>query len=66
MPNRKKKRNSGKLPVSAIWNKSRSYANGVFRGLGMLPNKQQTVRRRESGDRAFSASVKTLALLAGF
>ena len=44
-------RSSGELPVSAISQKSRSHANGVFRGLGILPNKQQTVRSRESGDR---------------
>ncbi len=45
------KRSSGELPVSAISEKSRSHANGVFRGIGMLPNKQQNVRSRESGDR---------------
>ena len=46
------KRSSGELPVSAISQKSRSHANGVFRGIGERPNKQQTVRLRASGDRA--------------
>ena len=46
------KRSSGELPVSVISQKSRSHANGVFRGIGERPNKQQTVRHRASGDRA--------------
>ena len=47
------KRSSDKLPVSTISQKSRSHANGVFRGIGMLPNKQQNVRSRSCGDRTF-------------
>lgn len=35
------KRSSDKLPVSAISQKSRSHANGVFKGFGTFPNKQQ-------------------------
>ena len=46
------RRSSGELPVSAISQKSRSHAGGVFRGFGMPPNKQKTVRSRASGDRA--------------
>ena len=46
------KRSSDKLPVSAISQKSRSHANGVFRGLGNAPTSKHTVRFRESGDRA--------------
>ena len=51
MRRRADKRSSGELPVSAISQKSRSHAKGVFSGIGMLPNKQQNVRSRESGDR---------------
>jgi len=46
------KRSSDKLPVSTISQKSRSHANGVFKGFGTFPNKQQTVWSRASGDRA--------------
>ena len=46
------KRGSVELPVSAISEKSRSHANGVLQGFGERPNKQKTVRPRESGDRA--------------
>ena len=46
------KRSSVELPILAISQKSRSHAGGVFRGFGMPPNKQQTVRLRASGDRA--------------
>ena len=46
------KRSSDKLSVSAISQKSRSHANGVFRGFGMTSNKQKTVRSHGSGDRA--------------
>ena len=52
MPKKKKKRCSGELSEQAISEKSRSHANGVFRGIGERPNKQETARRRESGDRA--------------
>ncbi len=45
-------RSSGKLPEQAISQKSRSHANGVFRGIGERPNKQKTVLPRESGSRA--------------
>ena len=53
MRRRANKRSSGELPVSAISQKSRSHANGVFRGIGMLPNKQQNVRSHGCGDRTF-------------
>ena len=46
------RRSSDKLSVSAISQKSRSHAGGVFRGIGGRPNKQENVRFRESGDRA--------------
>lgn len=45
------KRSSDKLPVSAISEKSRSHAGGVFGGIGDRPNKQENVRSRDSGDR---------------
>ena len=45
-------RSSGELPEQAISQKSRSHANGVFRGIGERPNKQKTVRPRENGCRA--------------
>ncbi len=52
MPKKKKKRCSGELSEQAISEKSRSHANGVFRGFGKHPNKQKTVRPRENGCRA--------------
>jgi hypothetical protein len=44
-------RSSAELLTKAISQKSRSHANGVFRGIGDYPNKQETVRLRESGSR---------------
>ena len=49
---KKKKMSSGKLPISAISQKSRSCAKGVFRGIGERPNKQSNrpaPRKRRSG-----------------
>ena len=46
------KRSSVELPVSAISEKSRSHANGVFRGFGIHPNKRANrplPRKRRSG-----------------
>ena len=50
MLKKKKRRSSGKLSAIVIWNKSRSCAGGVFRGIGDLPNKQENVRFRRSGN----------------
>ncbi len=51
MRRRTDKQSSGELPYQAISQKSRSHAEGVIRGIGDRPNKQETVRSRASGDR---------------
>lgn len=48
-------RSSGEKPKQAISQKSRSHANGVFRGIGDAPNKQKTARHRASGSRTVSS-----------
>ena len=47
-------RSRGKLPESAILQKSRSRAKGAFRGFGKLPNKRQNADRRVSGNPRFA------------
>ena len=59
-------RSSGELPEQAISQKSRSHANGVFRGIGERPNKQRTPDAAKAVIGQFPASVMTLALLAGY
>ena len=66
MLRKKKRRSSGKLSVIAIWNKSRSYAGGVFCGIGDLPNKQETSDFAEAEIGQFSPYGGHKALLAGY
>lgn len=65
MLRKKKRRSSGKLSIIAIWFKSRSHTEGVFRGIGDLPNKQENVRFREAEIGQFSPYGGHKALLAG-
>ena len=48
-----------------IMYKSRSHANGLFRGIGNLPNKQKTPDSARAEIGRFFASEYSLALLAG-
>ena len=65
MPSRKKKRSSGKPPVSAISQKSRSCAARHNEGLGECTNKHKPSGTAKTVFGRFVACAHTQALLAG-
>ena len=57
-------RSSGELLMKAILQKSRSHANGVFRGLGITPTSKKPSDSAKAGAGSFCACECSHALLA--
>ena len=66
MPNRKKKRSSGKLPVKRFRRNRVAVPQGTIGGLGNAPTSSKPSDAAKAVIGRFLASVMTLALLAGY